>query len=310
MRALVHDPEAPQRLRFTDVPAPRPAPSQALIDVHATSLNFGELAYMADRLPVGAVPGWDAAGIVVTAAADGSGPPVGTRVAGFAPGGAWAQQRVIDTANLAAVPDGVDLADAAALPAAGVSALQAVRRLGPLAGRRVLITGASGGLGRIAVQLAARDGAHVIAAVGGIERGAGLAELGAAEVVVGLDGVAPVAAALDNVGGDLLAQVAGLLEPGAVVQAVGKASGQPTTIDFEELRNANGNAVIAAFAVQAPFGPDLAVLLDAVAAGRLDAQVDWDGPWTDAGAAVEALLDRRVRGKAVLRVVATEDAPR
>jgi NADPH2:quinone reductase len=302
MRALIHDPHAPRRLGFADVPAPRPARSEALIDVHATSLNFGELAYMAERLPVGAVPGWDAAGIVVAAAADGSGPPVGTRVAGFAPGGAWAEQRVVDTANLATVPDGVDLAAAAALPAAGVSALQAVGRLGPLAGRRILITGASGGLGRVAVQLAAQGGAHVIAAVGSVARGTGLTELGAAEVVVGLDGVAPVSAALDNVGGELLAQVAGLLEPGGIVQAVGKASLQPTTIDFEELRNRNGNAAIAAFAVQPPFGPDLAVLLDAVATGQLDAQVDWQGPWAEVHKAAEALLERRVKGKAVMRI--------
>src|SRR5436189_210444 len=80
----------------------------------------------------------------------------------------------------------------AALPAAGVTALRAVRALGPLLGRRVLVTGASGGLGRFAVQLAARAGADVVALVGRPERGAGLVELGAREVVTGIGEVGPV----------------------------------------------------------------------------------------------------------------------
>jgi NADPH:quinone reductase len=91
--------------------------------------------------------------------------------------------------------------------------LRALRRLGPVLGRRVLITGASGGVGRFAVQLAARAGAHVVAAVGRPERGAGLAELGAAEVVSG--GLArvrdPVCGVIDNVGGQLLADAYALL---------------------------------------------------------------------------------------------------
>lgn len=79
--------------------------------------------------------------------------------------------------ELAVLPDAVDTGTAAALPVAGVTALRALRGLGPLLGRRVLITGASGGVGRFAVQLAARAGAHVIAAVGSAARGAGLSAL-------------------------------------------------------------------------------------------------------------------------------------
>ncbi|HET6259246.1 MAG TPA: hypothetical protein VFE39_11400 [Pseudonocardia sp.] len=72
------------------------------------------------------------------------------------------------------VPDEVDLGAAAAVPVAGVTALRALRRLGFLTGRRVLITGASGGVGGYAVQLAASAGAHVIASVGSAARGEGL----------------------------------------------------------------------------------------------------------------------------------------
>src|SRR5919197_4239866 len=143
---------------------------------------------------------------------DAPGPQAGARVATFGSSGAWAERRAVDTAELAVLPDAVDLVAAAALPAAGVTALRALRRLGSVVGRRVLVSGASGGVGRFAVQLAARAGAHVIAAVGSTARGAGLTELGAAEVVVGLGGVTePVFGVVDNVGGRLLADAFSLV---------------------------------------------------------------------------------------------------
>lgn len=303
MRVLVHDPGAPQGIAFGDVPDPEPGASEALIRVAATSLNFADVAFLPDRGVPGAVPGFDAAGVVITAARDGSGPPPGTRVVSFGWSGAWAERRAVDTAELAVVPEDVDLGIAAAVPVAGVTALRALRRLGSILGRRVVITGASGGVGRFAVQLAARAGAHVVASVGSPERGEGLAALGAAEVVVGVDEISePVYGAIDNVGGQTLTDVYGLLQPGGCVQSVGMASLEPTTIDFEEARLRGGDTRIEAFAIGPGFGPDLALLLGLVAAGRLDAQVDWRGPWDKAADAAEALLGRRIRGKAVLEV--------
>lgn len=305
MRALVFDPDAPQRLRLGTVPDPRPRDAQALIEVAAVSLNLGEIAFRSPDTPSGHVSGWDAAGVVVRPAADGSGPPAGTRVVSFGWSGAWAELRAADTADLAAVPDGVDLGAAAALPVAGVTALQAVRRLGPILGRRVLVTGASGGVGRFAVQLAALGGAHVIASVGGPGRARGLRDLGAAEVVVGVEGVtAPVYGVLDNVGGPLLAEAFGLLEPDGVVQAIGMASREPTTIDFEEARTRSARGRIENFNVGAPFGADLGRLVRLLEEGRLDPQIGWRGGWDRAPEAAEALLSRRVRGKAVLDVPA------
>lgn len=303
MRALVHDPGAPQGLAFGDVPDPQPDASEALIRVSATSLNFADVAFLADRGVPGAVPGFDAAGVVIAAADDGSGPPAGTRVVSFGWSGAWAERRAVDTAEIAVVPEDVDLGVAAAVPVAGVTALRALRRLGSILGRRVLITGASGGVGRFAVQLAARAGAHVAASVGSPERGEGLAALGAAEVVVGVDEISePVYGAIDNVGGGTLTGAYGLLEPGGCVQSVGMASLEPTTIDFERARLGGGDTRIEAFAIGPGFGPDLALLIGLVAAGKLDPQVDWRGPWDKAADAAEALLGRRVRGKAVLEV--------
>lgn len=304
MRAVVHDPSAPAGLALSEVPRPRPGPSQALIRVAAVSLNYADVAYLDDRYPPGAVPGFDAAGVVVAGPADGSGPPPGTPVVSFGWSGAWAELRAADAADMAVVPDDVELAAAAAVPVAGVTALRALRRLGPLLGRRVLITGASGGVGRFAVQLAARAGADVVAAVGRPERGEGLAALGAAEVVIGLGGVAgPIHGVVDNVGGATLAEVYALVEPTGVVLSVGMASGEPTTIDFEQARRRGGGR-IEAFAVGSGFGADLDDLLGLVAAGRLDPQVGWRGPWDDVSEAADALLGRRVNGKAVLEVPA------
>jgi NADPH:quinone reductase-like Zn-dependent oxidoreductase len=304
MRALIHDPAAPNGLRLADVPDPVPGPTEALVEVAATSLNFGEVTYLNGR-PVGSVPGWDASGVVVTAAAEGGGPPVGARVVTFGWSGGWAQRRAVDVAELAVLPDTVEHAPAAALPVAGVTALRALRRLGAVVGRRVLVTGASGGVGRFAVQLAARAGAQVIASVGSAERGRGLRELGAASIVVDpelADVTQPVYGVIDNVGGPLLARSYALLSPGGLALSVGMASLQPTTINFEHARNHNGGALLEAFTIGAGVGPDLAYLADLLAAGELDAQVGWQGSWERVDEAVEALRGRRVLGKAVLEV--------
>ncbi|BDY32954.1 MULTISPECIES: zinc-binding dehydrogenase [Mycolicibacterium] len=302
MRAIVFDPQAPAKLRFDEVAEPPVADSQVLIDVHAIALNFGELHFIDHMRRPGEVPGWDSAGVVVQAAADGSGPPEGARVVGFSGEAGWAERRAVATDNLAELPEFVEFDEAAALPVAGVTALQALRALGPVVGRRVLITGASGGVGRYAVQLAARAGAHVVAAVGSPARGEGLEQLGAAEVVVGVDGVEPVFGVLDNVGGKLLAQAFSLVSDGGSVQSIGMASNEPTTINFEHERRLGNRKRLEPFTVRAPFQADLDYLLTLLADGELDPQIGFRDSWDNIAAAAEALLNRKVAGKAVLRV--------
>jgi NADPH:quinone reductase-like Zn-dependent oxidoreductase len=303
MRAVIYDPGAPSKLRLSDVDEPVAGDSEAVIDVRAIALNFGEIHWIDLVRKPGEVPGWDAAGVVSMAAADGSGPPVGTRVVGFSGEGGWAQRRAVATENIAVLPDSVDFGTAAALPVAGVTALQALRALGPIVGRRVLITGASGGVGRFAVQLAARAGAHVIAAVGSTARGAGLAELGADDVVVGLGDVdEPVFGVLDNVGGSLLVEAFTLVGDGGSLLSIGMASGQPSTIDFEAERRLGGRKRLEPFTVRTPFRQDLGYLLQLVEAGALDPQIGLRTSWQDVAEAAAALLGRKVAGKAVLDV--------
>ena len=303
MKAIVFDPSAPRNFTFGEAPAPvARAQDELLIEVKAISLNFGEVYSVDNAEDPGDVPGWDSAGVVLVPAADGSGPPAGARVVGADWSKGWAQQRVLTSDNVAVLPDSIDFETAAALSIAGVTAVQTLRRLGAVVGRRVLITGASGGVGRLAVQLAARAGAHVVAAVGSPERGTGLRELGADEVVVGLDGVAPVHGVLEHVGGPLLAQAFGLLEDGGRVISTGAASGQPTTIDFEVERMSMLRKSMEIFMTQWPVGRDLECVVDLAARGQLDAQIGYRAPWTDLDAAIDALLGRKVAGKAALTV--------
>jgi len=306
MLAIVYAPGSPQNLRLGTVPEPEPADDQLVIAVRATSLNFGEVAYMAKRQQAGHVAGNDAAGVVLRAAADGSGPPVGTRVAGFSPAGAWAERHAVGTSQITVLPDSVDLASAAALPTAATTALRAVEKLGPIIGRRVLVTGASGGVGRFAVQLAALAGAHVVAAVGRPERSVGLIDLGAAKVVVGLDDLAPVHGVLDNVGGSLLTRAFGLLVSDGILLSIGSASLESSIVDFEAQRlRAVGTRIETFSAGSHPVHDDLKRLVALLDGGRLDPQIGWRGDWTSFGEAIEALRGRRVAGKAVLDIPAS-----
>jgi NADPH2:quinone reductase len=305
MRALIYDPAASAGLRLGESPDPVPGPNEALVALESTSLNWGEVAGLSIRTKPGDVAGWDGAGVVIQPAADGSGPAVGSRVVTFGWMGGWAERRAVPTVDLAVVPDQVDLGAASAVTVAGVTPLQALRGLGSVAGRRVLITGASGGVGRLAVQLAAGAGAEVIASVRSAERAGGLSELGANEVVVGLQDLsAPVYGVIDAVGGPQLAEVMTHLEDGAVVQWIGNASMEQTGLGAAERGAATWQ--LHSYRFKTPVGADLAYLMKLLAEGRLDPQIVWRGSWERASEAARALMNRQIAGKVVLDLVASD----
>ncbi|MEU2246661.1 zinc-binding dehydrogenase [Streptomyces sp. NPDC019224] len=306
MRALVVDHSAAAHLSLAETPDPAPAPDESLVRAEAVSLNYGEVRGAAGpQTPEGSVIDWDAAGVVVKAAADGSGTAEGTRVVTLGEAG-WAELRAVPANLLGVVPEDTGLGAVSTVPVAGLSALHVVRRSGPFLGRRVMITGASGGVGRYAVRLAARAGAELVAISRNSAQADGLRSLAAHEVHTDPAAVEqPVSAVLDNVGGQQLVDAFAALQAHGVLVNVGRSSEAGAVFPPGALRGDEGRhdrSIRTFFLFAGPatdFSADLAWPAAEVAAGRLDPGIRWRGPWTRYQEAAQALLGRRLRGKAV-----------
>ena len=198
------------------------------------------------------------------------------------------------------------LEQAATLPVAGLTALRALEIVGFVLGKRVLITGASGGVGRFAIQLAKLAGAHV---TGIARRTAGLKELGADELAAEIDLAGPLYdAVVDGVGGPVLGSAIQRVAPGGTIVSFASTVTDPVSYPSRELFARAPGARVYGFYVFAELdhtrsgSADLGRLADLVAGGRLDPQIDLTLSWNDAPKAIDALLERRVNGKAVLTV--------
>lgn len=296
MRGYLTDPSAPGGLRLADdLPEPEPAGHELLVEVHAYSINPGEARLISMRSD-GWKPGQDVAGTVVDS---------GARVVAVVDGAGWSERVAVHSHHLAELSEGVTFEQAAALPIAGLTALRALRQGGDLLGRRVLVTGATGGVGHLAVQLGAAAGARVTALVRSPEREAEALALGAAEAITTLgDGDGPFGLALDGVGGPGLAEVVARLVPEGTAVLYGAAGG-PSELGLGDFLPGAANARVLGLSHARPEeakGEDLAILAGLVGDGRLRPTLGYEGAWEDTAAAFEALAAREVRGKAVLRV--------
>ncbi|GGQ07480.1 oxidoreductase [Streptomyces virginiae] len=300
MRRLIPTGEAERPVAFAEAPQPVPEPDEVLVKVEAFAPNRGETFLLEDPRP-GWLPGKDVAGLVVQAAADGSGPGIGARVVGHPAQGGWAEYAAVPTHSLAVLPDSIDSVRAAALPLAGITALRLLRTAGPVAGLRVLLTGASGGVGHYVTELAVGAGAELTAVTATPERGERLVELGA-HVVHGVAAAeGPFDVVLESTGGPDLPVALSKVRPGGTLVWFGQASRTPATLDFFRLLGGPERVTIRHFHYAgAPYGPDLAALVGLVERERLHPEIGSVSGWAETAGTLVDLRERRVRGKAVL----------
>ena len=302
MRALVSTPGEPHVAEIREVDEPAPAPNEVVIEVRTASLNRGELGLLPAR--PGWRPGQDIAGVVVRAASVSGGPDVGSRVAAVVDQAGWAERVAAPVSRVGPLPDGVTFSEGATLGVAGLTALRALRVGGSLFGSRVAVTGAAGGVGTFAVQLARLGGAHVTAVVGSHERGRRLVELGAHRVLVEVEERGDAFdVVMEGVGGPSLERSLHSLAPGGLVVLYGGASGQPARVTLADFRGGPGGRIHGFFIYRTgteTFGQDLSYLAQHVGEKRLRPQIGMEVSWQQLDVAIAALRDRKVEGKVVL----------
>lgn len=306
MLALVTTGDA-DLLRLSEVPEPQPGPAEAIVRVAATSLNRGEVSRAGSAPPAGQRQGWDVVGLVEQAAANGAGPPAGSTVVGLVNGAGWAERVPVPVDYLAVVPEGVTAVQAACLPVAGMTALRALALGGFPAGRRVLVTGASGGVGHLAVQLARAMQMTVTGLIRNPDANPGAAAACHHVVRDIRDARGPYDHVLEGVGGDVLTACLDAVAPHGMVVSYASTLMEPAALGprwfgahlgatlrsmllFDELRYTQSAS------------SDLSTLCGFVASGTLRPHVDVEADWSRAGELARDLLERRVTGKVVLHI--------
>jgi NADPH:quinone reductase-like Zn-dependent oxidoreductase len=288
-------------LTLTEMPYPRAAENDVIVRVHAAGFTPGELDWPAtwtdragrDRTP--SVPGHELSGAVAALGYGTTGLTVGQRVFGatdWARNGSLAEYAAVEARNLAPLPADVDHIAAAALPVSGLTAWQGLFDHGRLmTGQTVLIHGAAGGVGSIAVQLAREAGARVIGTGRPADRDTALS-LGAdafLDLQSGqLDDAGQVDVVFDVIGGDILARSAALVRAGGTLVTIATPP---------EVQPRDGRAV---FFVVEPDRARLADLAQRLRDGRLKPIVGAVRPLRDAPAAFAP--GRRTPGKTIIRV--------
>jgi NADPH:quinone reductase len=292
-------------LRLDDAPAPTQRSDELLLQVEAISLNRGELR-SATRAGEGFIPGWDVAGTVAARAPNGKGPIEGARVAALVSAGGWAELVNVPVAQSAIVPGNVGLDVAATLPVAALTVVRALDIAGSLVGKRMLVTGGTGGVGQFAIQLGNLAGANVTAVSSRQLRWNHLHNLGARHVVGTIeDAREAFDFVLESVGGQSLAGAIDRVARRGGVVTIGNSSEEETTFNARTLY-AKGGAWLYGLLIfeevesRRVDGRDLERVLALVESGKLRAPIEVQRSWTELPDVLEELDRRSYFGKAVL----------
>lgn len=325
----LHEFGGPQVLRYEEIPIPELKPGEVLVRVHAVGINPPDW-YLRDGykmlppdwrppVPLPAIPGSDVSGVVVAVAEDVPGFAVGEEVFGmirfpnFEGGAAYAEYVAAPASDLAHKPAGISHIHAAGAPMAGLTGWQYLIDLGhqapnpfqpeshrpvPLSGQTVLVNGAAGGVGHLAVQLAKWQGAHVIAVASGTHE-AFLRELGADEFIdytkIPPEDVAHnVDLVLDTLGGPSTGRFLRVLKPGGALF--------PVFLGFSDAEEAAKLGVTVSMTQVRSNGAQLAELGRLLAAGTVRVAIDSTFPLADAQRAHERAAQGHIQGKIVLTV--------
>lgn len=291
--AVLVDPGGAQPLRIQRVAVPEPGPTEVLIAVAAFGINNAEILQCRGVMPAppGGIPGLECAGTVVAVGSAVSAPKVGDRVAALTRAGTYAEYVAVPAGACLVLPDGLDPVIAGAVPEAAATAWWNLVHRGRLrSGERVLIHGAAGGVGSLAVQLARARGAVVTGTARGAAKTALCTELGAHRVIdyAGTDVFEAARRCepggydiiLDNQGASTLDANIGLLAPQGRLVIVGVAGGSQAQIDLGSLMAAGAEVSSSSLGrlpdeTRAALCAELAVeVLPALVAGRLRPVLD------------------------------------
>ena len=312
----------PDVVQVEDVPAPSIGPGEVRIGVAHAAVNFPDVLLVAGtyqlQVPPPFVPGSELAGVVLEVGSDVSGIAVGDRVMGTALVGAFAEEAVVGSTGVRPVPDGVDLATAAAFGVAHRTAYHVLRSVARVqAGEQLVVLGAGGGVGLAAVQLGHELGAAVTAVASSAEKLEVARSLGATNVIDHRAGdlrgalreVLPGGAdvVVDPVGGDLAEPALRCLHWGGRFVVVGFASGTIPRIPLN-LVLLKGVHVLGFqfidFAMRAPdeLERNEAELVDLLVAGRAVPHVGARFPLDQAAEALATVAEGRAVGKVLVDV--------
>ncbi|EGX55713.1 oxidoreductase [Streptomyces zinciresistens K42] len=306
MRALTTTKDG--SVEFAEVPEPHRTAGELLVQVSASTVSRGDL-HSIRFSPPGRVVGLDVVGVVAERAADGSGPMAGARVMGYTAkqGGGWAERAAVDSSLVVPIPDALSDEMAAALPNSGLAALAGLEAGGFLLGSRVLVTGATGGVGRLALQLAHLSGANVTALLSSPERRAQLRSFDWLTTTTMDEAEGPFDLIVDLVGGEVLSRALSLVAENGVVASLAQTVPETASVPFFWFATHPGARLVSVNNTdgQREAGRGvrrLELLAHLAESGRIDPQVTGAAPWEEAADLLAALSRRELDGRTVLRV--------